>query len=185
MYVKICGIKTEQDLNGAIACGASAVGIVLHPKSRRYVEPARAKQLAERVRGRIQTVCVGLQAWEVAEVCDAFDFVQLYEPAPFEKLILAGTNPPRPDHRPAMFLYDGTRGSGRFAGFPDWVDNLDVPVILAGGLDRENVGDVIRKHRPFGVDVSSGVERNGKKDPMMMRLFMEAVQHACSERILR
>ncbi len=180
MFVKICGVSREQDIQAAIHYGADAVGVVLHPKSRRYVEPDRARQLAQAARGQIRTVAVGVQAWEVADVCDAFDYVQLYEPAPFEHMILAGNQAPSTASAPEMFLYDSTRGSGQFTGFPEWVTRLNVPVILAGGLDRHNVGDVIRTHRPFGVDVSSGVERNGRKDPMMIRQFMEAVNHACS-----
>lgn len=180
MFVKICGITRKSDIQAAIHYGADAIGVVLHPKSRRYVNPDQARQLAEGARGRIRTVAVGVQAWEVAEVCDAFDYVQLYEPAPFEHMILAGNQAPVATSAPEMFLYDSTRGSGRFTSFPDWVSSLNMPVILAGGLNRDNVGEVIRKHRPFGVDVSSGVERNGRKDPMMIRQFMEAVTHACS-----
>ncbi len=185
MFVKICGITRSQDLEAAILNGASAVGFVLHPTSRRYVSPNTVRALVSQAAGRVRTVAVGLYAWEVADVCDVVDLVQLYEPAPVDSLILAGTEPPPASSSPEYFLYDPTRGSGRFGLFPDWLRRLDVPVILAGGLTPKNVQQVIRDHQPAGVDVSSGVEHNGNKDPMLIRQFMEAVRDACGERILR
>jgi len=80
MFVKICGITRSRDLEAAILNGASAVGFVLHPTSRRYVPPATVRSLVSQAAGRVRTVAVGLYAWEVAEVCDVVDLVQLFPP---------------------------------------------------------------------------------------------------------
>lgn len=69
---------------------------------------------------------------------------------------------------------DGTMSSGE-RSLPD----TDRPYVVAGGLDPSNVGDLIRRHRPFGVDVSSGVEsRPGAKDHQKLAAFVEAVRGA-------
>jgi phosphoribosylanthranilate isomerase len=178
MFVKVCGIRTRGQIDWAVELGYSAVGVVLHPPSPRYCAPEAAASLAAYARGRIASVAVGVSFEEVSEVYDGFDFAQIYEYRCMERLILAGVQlPERSDY--AYFLYDASRGSGEFDQLPEWLFSIRERLIVSGGLNPYNVGPVIRKFMPFGVDVSSGVETGpGLKDYSLMKKFMEEVAHA-------
>ena len=73
-----------------------------------------------------------------------------------------------------MILFDSGAGEGRLLDW-DLLKDIDRPFILAGGLDQENVKRAVMTLRPFGVDVSSGIETDGKKDPVKMKAFIDAV----------
>jgi phosphoribosylanthranilate isomerase len=178
MFVKVCGIRTREQIDWAVELGYSAVGVVLHPPSPRYCAPEAAASLAAYARGRITSVAVGVRFDEVREVYDGFDFAQIYEYRNIERLILAGARfPDRSDY--TYFLYDASRGSGEFDQLPDWLFSIQERLIVSGGLNPQNTGSVILKFRPFGVDVSSGVETGpGLKDYLLMKKFMEEVAHA-------
>ncbi len=102
--------------------------------------------------------------------------------APVIAEISAGTKALR--GRDVVFLLDTRVGnaSGGTGQVFDWgiarAVARDYPVIVAGGLDPDNVGKLIESVRPWGVDVSSGVETNGRKDPAKIRGFIEAVRMA-------
>ena len=82
--------------------------------------------------------------------------------------------PPEIDYD--YFIFDASVGSGTFSPFPAWVKQMAEKVIVAGGLNPENICSVIRSINPFGVDVSSGVEKNGVKDAGLMKAFIDAVR---------
>lgn len=86
------------------------------------------------------------------------------------------------DNDSSMLLLDGSRGRGRRG---DWESlagpSCRRPFILAGGLTPENVGDVVRRLHPWGVDVSSGVETDGRKDAAKMREFVRAAKGAIDD----
>lgn len=89
-----------------------------------------------------------------------------------------------PERTPAGFLFDKF-AEGSFGGTGERADwnlasavNERHPIMLAGGLDSENVRDAIQTVRPLGVDVSSGVETNGVKDPMKIEAFILAARQA-------
>jgi phosphoribosylanthranilate isomerase len=92
---------------------------------------------------------------------------------------LASSELPASDLKYEYFVYDASIGSGVFKELPEWLKDKTENLIVAGGLNKDNVCDVIRKIKPFGVDVSSGVEKNGVKDFTMMKEFIDAV-HNCS-----
>ena len=73
-------------------------------------------------------------------------------------------------------MIQGFKGSMVFKTFPEWLKDVEGRLIVAGGLDKENVCNVIRKIKPFGVDVSSGVEKNGAKNFELMQDFIGAVR---------
>lgn len=175
MFTKVCGLTTREQIDKAIAYGYDAIGIVTYPKSKRYCPHAKALVLAAHAKGRIKRVVVGKTYDDVKDVAHAFDYTQIHEPRQVPNLVLALKQIPPADIRYDYFIYDASIGSGTFKPFPPWVKAMSEKIIVAGGLNPENVCSVIRAIRPFGVDVSSGVERDGVKDFGLMKAFMDAV----------
>lgn len=178
MFTKVCGLVTEKQIDEAIKLGYDAVGIVTYKKSTRYCPPADAARLAEYAKGRIKTFVVGVTYDDVKEVAEAFDFTQIYELKQIPGLVLSSKEMPPADIRYAYFIYDASAGSGIFKKLPHWLNGFPGKLIVAGGLNKDNVGGVIKEFNPFGVDVSSGVEKNGVKDFGLMKDFIEAVKKA-------
>lgn len=174
MFIKVCGLTREQDVEAAIDAGVDAVGFVLAP-SARQVMLERAIDLAACAAGRAMTVAVVVDPSNF-EGLDAFDAVQVNGRVPAVPpglRLIADSAHPDASYR----LVDGSRGTGTVG---DWspVDS-DVPVILAGGLTPSNVAAAVASCRPYGVDTSSGVEvRPGVKDPARMRDFVGAARAA-------
>jgi phosphoribosylanthranilate isomerase len=113
----------------------------------------------------------------VALVKDDFDLIQVYEPVDMENLIYASNSIPDSNINFKYFLYDNSKGSGKLENIPLWVKKYQKKLIIAGGLNSENVTEIIRKFTPFGVDVSSGVEDlSGKKDFEKMAKFIKVVK---------
>lgn len=179
MFTKVCGLKTKKQIDKAIEYGYDAIGIVTYIKSKRYCSPEKAIKLAEYARGRIISFVVGLNFSDVEEAASAFDYTQIYEMRQVPNLVLASKEMPPSDLKHEYFVYDASIGSGVFKEFPEWIKNSSDKVLVAGGLNKENVCDVIRDIQPFGVDVSSGVEKDGVKDLTMMKEFIDAV-NSCS-----
>ncbi|MFE3261518.1 hypothetical protein ACFXPS_33015 [Nocardia sp. NPDC059091] len=176
MFVKVCGLTTEEQIDWAVELGYSAIGVVGTAKSKRYVEPARARELAAYARGRIRSFVVAFDRTEVAEVIGDFDVIQLYNWTDLPNLAYCSAVAPTPEQVCEYFFYDASTGSGVFAEFPDWLEQVPGQVVLAGGLSPDNVAEVITTHRPFGVDVSSSVETaSGIKSFDAMSRFKQAV----------
>lgn len=175
MFVKVCGLTTEEQIDWAVDLGYTAIGVVGTTKSKRYVEPARARELAAYARGRIESFVVAFDRSEVDEVIDDFDVIQLYHWTDLPNLAYCSAERPEPGQHCRYFFYDASHGSGVFAEFPDWLEKAPGQVVLAGGLTPDNVAEVIATHRPFGVDVSSSLETApGIKSFDGMRRFIEA-----------
>lgn len=194
MYVKICGVRTEADIRAAADAGADAVGIVLGPSVRR-VDAGCGRRLVASTPPGVLAVGVfgGVPVEEVAELAVACGVgaVQLHGPYPraaFTDLLRlqvplwrATSLAERPDLRvgaygeEVLLLDSADAGAGRRwdlgaldAGRPDgrW--------LLAGGLTPDGVVEAITTARPWGVDVSSGVESvRGVKDHGRIRHFVE------------
>ncbi len=176
MFVKVCGLKTKEQIDKAIAYGYDAVGVVTYNKSKRYCKNEIAVELANHAKGRIVTFVVGLAYKDVEGVADAFDYTQIYEAKQIPNLAIASKEFPPATLEYEYYFYDASIGSGVFKEFPDWVKEKSDQIIIAGGLNAENVGSVIEEIKPFGVDVSSGVETDGVKDFKLMKAFIEAVR---------
>lgn len=176
MFAKVCGLTTKEQIDRAIAYGYDAIGVVTYAKSKRYCSDRQAVDLADYANGRIKRFVVGLTYSDVKNVADAFDYVQIYEVRQIPNLVLASKEAPPADIRYAYFIYDASIGSGIFHQFPGWVKEMSGKVIVAGGLSVENVCSVIHDIKPFGVDVSSGVEKDGIKDFGMMKAFIDTVR---------
>ncbi len=177
MFVKVCGLTTTEQIDWAVELGYSAIGVVATPKSKRYRAPEQARALADYARDRITSFVVAFDWSEVAEIADAFDVVQLYNWTDIPNLAYCSARPPAPDQPSEYFFYDASTGSGIFEEFPDWVRAQPGKIVLAGGLDDDNVAAVIERHRPYGVDVSSSVELSpGVKSRAAMRRFKQATE---------
>jgi phosphoribosylanthranilate isomerase len=179
MFVKACGLKTKEQIDKAIEYGYDAIGIVTYIKSKRYCPPKNAIKLAEYAKGKIKSFIVGLNYSDVEEAAHAFDYTQIYEMRQVPNLVLASKERPPSDLKYEYFVYDASIGSGVYKGFPEWLKDKTENLIVAGGLNKDNVCKAIRGIKPFGVDVSSGVEKDGVKDLTMMKEFIDAVQ-SCS-----
>lgn len=195
MFVKICGLKTAADVTCAVEAGADAVGFLLC-ESPRQVTRAEAAQLAADVPGEVLTVGV-FKGVAVPEIRDAvaetgIRAVQLhgsgYSPADFAALrdlpvrliratsLRSGEVPAVGEYGEDLLLLDSPNaGSGETW---DWsAKTPDGDWLLAGGLTPDNVADAVATVRPWGVDVSSGVESSrGVKDQALIRAFLSAAR---------
>jgi len=179
MFTKVCGLKTKEQIDKAIEYGYDAIGIVTYIKSKRYCPPKNAIKLAEYAKGKIKSFIVGLNYSDVEQAAAAFDYTQIYEMRQVPNLVLASKEMPPSGLKYEYFVYDASIGSGVYQEFPEWLKEKTENLIVAGGLSKDNVCKVIRKIKPFGVDVSSGVEKDGVKDLTMMKEFIDTVQ-SCS-----
>ena len=185
MYVKICGLTSEEAVDAAVAAGADAVGFVLCA-SPRQVSVEVARKLRARLPDTVQAVAVvrtvDQDAVDQATAIDA-DLLQgegaldLPMPPSLRRLVAcrADTVPPGD----GWVLLDGPRpGSGRSTDF-DLARHVAAhrPLVLAGGLRPDNVASAIQRVRPAGVDVSTGVEaRLGEKSPDLINAFIQQVR---------
>ncbi len=189
--VKICGLKHIATVDIAVKAGADAVGFVF-AESVRQVTVRHAAFIAANVPEHVLRVAVMLhpsaEEWEEVQTIfcpdvlqtDAEDFERLDVPDDIARwpVIREGSEPGE-DSLPNTFVYEGkTSGQGETV---DWTTASAyakrAKLILAGGLDRDNVADAIRRVAPFGVDVSSAVESSpGEKDPDLIRAFIEIVR---------
>jgi phosphoribosylanthranilate isomerase len=199
MFVKICGITTAEDACAAVECGASAVGFVFWPASPRYLEPDRARAIIATLPSSVAAVGVFVNqpASYVNAVADLAKLaaVQLHgdeTPAfaaemtrPVIKAVSVDGDAPEVAEWPerVMLLADAKDpvrrgGTGIRA---DWLAAAAVArgrrLLLAGGLTPENVAEAIAQVRPFGIDVSSGVEvRPGVKDRGRLEALFDAMR---------
>lgn len=198
MFVKICGITREEDAQAAVAAGASAIGFIFWPSSPRYVEPDVARKIVESLPPSVTAVGVFVNqpAEHVNEVAAfvGLGVVQLHgdEDPSFADAIarpvmkaVSRTDGSRNQEWPATVLllvdaHDPEKrgGTGTRADWPAAAQLArDRAVVLAGGLRPDNVRAAVAAVRPFGIDVSSGVEVSpGIKDHERIAALFEALQ---------
>lgn len=181
--VKICGLMRPEDVDASVDAGADLVGFILVEGTPRYLEPDRARALAARVPGHVQTVAVVAEPG-LAPV-EGFDLTQTYDtPAQFRDVIIAsrGELPADvPDGVPVLLdLPFGSRpDADELAAHWARAAWVRQPVILAGSLDPENVAEGVRAARPWGVDTARGVETApGVKDHALIRAFVRNAKEA-------
>ena len=191
MWLKICGMTSPEAVQAALDAGVDAIGFVFAP-SVRELQPPRAAQLALPARGRVLCIAVTQHPQQalIEQILEDFapdvlqtdleDLARLRLPASLTVLPVVrgawtqGAVPPR-------ILFEGPRsGSG---GTADWRQAMllarATELILAGGLTPENVAGAIDAVRPFGVDVSSGVEfAPGRKSAQRIAQFVQAARAA-------
>ena len=178
--IKICGITRPADARAAADAGADAIGLVFYPPSPRYLSTERAAGIRDalppfvqsvalfvnpdasqvaQVLGRVRPAMLQFHGEETPEFCAQFG-------VPFVKACRVKKGVPaleylRPFSHAAAWLFDSHVPEYGGVGEPfDWslVPAAEKPVILSGGLSAGNVAEAIRRVRPWGVDVSTGVE---------------------------
>jgi phosphoribosylanthranilate isomerase len=195
LWIKICGMTTAAAIEAALAARVDAVGFVFAESIRR-VTTSRACELAAPIRGKLRCVAVTRHPLpeEVATILAEFapdilqtdyaDLATLQLPVTLEVLPVLRAAGPLPTMLPSRALFEGPQ-SGTGAA-TDWQQASRIAArtqtVLAGGLNAENVGAAIRTVRPFGVDVSSGVEAApAVKSVMRIAEFVAAARQAAAE----
>lgn len=195
--IKLCGLTQESDIETANQLLPEYVGFVFAKKSKRYLSFERAKELRLLLRPEIKAV--GVFVREEPEVIasllrsSVIDIAQLHggEDAAYVTRLRSLTDRPliqafRVDRAEDMCAAQESRadcvlldsGEGGTGVAFDW-NNLRTfsrPYFLAGGLNPVNVSRAVERLHPYAVDVSSGIETAGKKDPEKMRAFVRAVR---------
>ena len=209
--IKFCGLTRVEDVHAACAAGASAIGFVFYPGSPRHITPDRAAELMREAPAFITPVglFVNATADEIAEILkqvpldmlqfhgdetpeqcqaiaqytarrwykaiqvkpdlDVIACIKKYQDAGASAVLLDAWHPE---------LKGGTGHSFDWTQFPQ----LDIPLILAGGLKPDNIEDAIQTAQPFAVDVSGGVESTkGIKDQQLIQRFMQGVQRGSAK----
>lgn len=199
--IKICGITRAADALAASHAGADAIGLVFYPPSPRYLSLERAREIRDALPPFVQTVALFVNAdgAQVSQVIgrvhpamlqfhgdEAPEFCAQFG-LPFVKACrvkegMSALEYLRPFSSAAAWLFDShVPEYGGVGESFDWslVPAIDKPVILSGGLSRDNVAEAIRRVRPWGVDVSSGVESaKGIKDAAKIGAFIAEVRNA-------
>ena len=204
-FVKICGITSVDDALLAIAAGADALGLNFVPTSKRVVDIATAAHIAASVGDLVELVAVvanrGADELEDLRRATGIRWLQLHgsespadlqavEPEAFKAVAIGGSEDAirAAEYGGDRLLLDAKSPNGELGGTGtrfDW--SLARPllqsrqVIIAGGLYPDNVAEVVRTLRPFGVDVASGVEppqNPRKKHEGLLRSFVRAVRAA-------
>ncbi len=199
--VKFCGITSIEDAEQAVEAGADAIGLMFYAGSPRHVSLQAAQAIERRLPPFILRVGVFVDApaedvFSAMHLC-GLSMLQFHgEETPeycrqFGMMTMKAFRVRNEDSLKEIskydtdaylldsFVADKAGGTGKTFNWKLAASAVELgkPIFLAGGLTQENVAEAVRTVRPFGVDVSSGVESApGKKDPAKMRAFMAAVR---------
>lgn len=194
--VKICGIRTVVAARVAVEAGADFLGFNFVPSSKRFIEPARASEIINLIRGKAKIVGI-FQDAEIKYVNQiafslGLDLVQLHGSESVEYCGRVGASVIKAFGLPSNFSVQKTYGTMvRYSVELYMVDrekrgeggiidskkteelSRKLPLFFSGGLTLGNVGKVIKAVRPYGVDVAGGIETDGAQDIYKMRLFIK------------
>lgn len=203
VWIKICGITSVEDALLALDAGADAIGVNFVPSSKRFVDVSVGRAVRDAVGDRALVVAVVADrssgeleelrrqtgiAWLQLHGNETNDAVRAVLPSAYKAVRIASASDVEAARQvPGERLLVDAKVSGTLGGSGqrfDWtlVTGLaaERALVLAGGLDAENVAEAVRLVRPFGVDVASGVEGSNprKKDPERVRSFVQAARKA-------
>lgn len=199
--VKVCGNTNQQDVVLALELGVDLLGFIF-TRSKRRISLEAGKALTSDIPASVERVGVFIDEppssiAQAVEVC-RLSAVQIYRPITAEDrrlgvallpAIRIGKEQPieangyQPADRLLLDTYRPDTAGGGTGEVWEWQTAADLarrhPIVVSGGLDPQNVAQAIRQLAPWGVDVCSGVEAEpGKKDPVRLRAFVEAVRAA-------
>lgn len=197
--IKLCGLSRPCDIEAANRLKPEYIGFVFLPKSKRYVDYEKARELKNLLSPEIKAVGVFVDEspQTVAELLNngTIDIAQLHgvEDEDYIRLLRNLTDKPiikafriqseddilRAEESSADYiLLDSGMGTGTVFNW-DLIQNIKRPYFLAGGLDCDNVGEAVGRLHPYAVDISSGIETNGLKDKEKMAAFVAKVRKEC------
>ena len=197
--IKLCGLMRPEDAEAANELKPDFAGLVFWERSRRFVDRDQAKLLRQILDPSIPVVGVFVDQPmdRILELLDQdiLQMAQLHGHESEEELNYLKVRSGRPviravkvrsekdllfaRHSAADYiLLDNGTGTGETFDWTLMDDRLARPIFLAGGLNEENVKDAICRYHPYAVDVSSGIETEGRKDPKKMTRFVRAVREA-------
>lgn len=194
--IKLCGLSRTRDILAANQLRPEYIGFVFAPKSSRYISSEQARELKALLSPQIRAVGVfvneGIDRMEELLNSGVIDLAQLHgsEDADYIRQLRTRTGKPviqafritseedvkRAEHSMAdHILLDAGAGTGTVF---DWsmLQQIRRSYFLAGGLGPENVKGAVERLHPYAVDVSSGIETDGSKDPEKMAAFVTAVR---------
>ncbi|WOC11402.1 phosphoribosylanthranilate isomerase [Gordonia sp. MP11Mi] len=193
MYVKVCGLTDPATVDVAVDAGADAIGVVMNRTSSRAVDAGIASTIVERAGGRVDTVLVvnDMRAVDAAHIAADLGFavLQLHGTYAADDFAAASAVIPRLWRATSLandpplqvgaygeesLLLDAPKpGSGERWDLSVLTDRVTGHWLLAGGLTPDNVADAVAQAKPWGVDISSGVESApGVKDHAAVRAFV-------------
>lgn len=202
--VKICGLREIEHARAAVEAGADLLGFIFYPPVRRYVDPLAVREIVRALQAgsaELVGVFVNEDAARIREVADlvGLDLIQLSGDEDVAMNASLGRPVIRTVHVDqsttleqiglrtigARLIHLDARQAGQYGGTGTRID-LRVareatalgPVLLAGGLDAANVGEAIDQAAPWGVDVSTGVEVDGRKTAERIQAFVAAARAA-------
>lgn len=197
--IKLCGLSRPCDIEAANRLKPEYIGFVFLPKSKRYVDYEKARELKSLLSPEIKAVGVFVDEspQRAAELLNdgTIDIVQLHggEDEDYIGLLRNLTDKPiikafriqseddtlcAEESSADYILLDSGMGTGTVFNW-DLIQNIKRPYFLAGGLDCDNVGEAVGRLHPYAVDVSSGIETNGLKDKEKMAAFVAKVRKEC------
>lgn len=197
--IKICGLKRSEDIDAANRLRPDYIGFIFAKKSKRYITPAQAEELRKRLDPSIPAVGVFVNEGpeEIAKIYSAgtIQFVQLHgaEDEAYIRKLRSLIDAPliqafsvkstedllRAEKSEAdyILLDQGAGGSGKQFDWSLLEGYQGRQYFLAGGLNPENAAMAVEKLHPYALDVSSGVETDGKKDKEKMQRLIESVRN--------
>ncbi len=200
--IKICGLTRPEDVRAAVEAGADAIGFVFYPPSPRAVDTERAAALAALlppfvtavglfvnpapahvadVLARVPLQLLQFHGDESEADCARYGrpWIKAARMRPGVDLLEFASCHPRASGILVDAFVDGYGGGGRTFDWSLIPAGFGRPLVLSGGLDADNVGEAIRRVRPWAVDVSSGVESaKGIKDAAKIAAFIAGVRDA-------
>ena len=201
--IKLCGLMCEADFRTAVSLQPDYIGFILSPPFRRYADPVQVRRWRENMRDELgetaafpQVVGVFVDEeppYVIRQLQDGvIDIAQLHGAEDDNYIrqiqemtdrtvvkaikVITKADVERATVCPADYiLLDAGTGEGQPFNW-ELAAGVGRDYFLAGGLSPENVAEAVMRLRPFAVDVSSGIEQDGHKDPERMRAFVRAVR---------
>ncbi len=185
--VKICGVRSADAAIAAVEAGADFLGFNFVPTSKRYISPSDALRIINQIKDRIKIVGV-FQDAKISYINAivlklGLDYVQLHgnEDQDYMKNISipiiksVKLTDQLQNIQAKYFLLDRVkRGEGKMVDFEQAAKlSANFPILYAGGLNPDNVAEVIERVQPFAVDVASGIEVDGVQDINKIKLFLK------------